>query len=379
MNRAFSLYLDILRLTGAVMVLLAHWAFPRFTGEDHLWMRRHDLGGDGVVIFFVLSGLLIAFAANARRDEGAAMFAADRFSRLWSVSIPVIILGIAMDMLGQPYNPDIYAASRYEGGIDPQAIFAATFFLNQIWFVDIAPGANAPYWSLGYEAWYYAIFAGFFFAPRYWRWWIAGALALIAGPKILLLIPSWLMGVGVWHLISSGRLTQLTRERALLLTLLPLMVYWMAHTQFWHANLTLLTQNWLGIEAMRSLGPSDTFIWATILGILMSVHLAGVYALCNSETVKDKPTPKRLTAAVQWLAGGSFALYLMHFPVLNLIGAVLPGETTEIWRQAVLLIAAVAVSYGVAEVTERRRPGLRRAMRNFVKEKGRRNAKAATP
>mgnify|MGYP003650489555 CR=1 FL=1 len=70
MSRSFSLYLDVLRLVAALAVVLAHWAFPRFTNGDHMWMRRHDLGGDGVSVFFVLSGLLIAYAAQKRANEG---------------------------------------------------------------------------------------------------------------------------------------------------------------------------------------------------------------------------------------------------------------------------------------------------------------------
>lgn len=47
MERRFSLYLDGLRLLGALLVLFAHWVFPRFTDTEHMWMRHHDLGGGG--------------------------------------------------------------------------------------------------------------------------------------------------------------------------------------------------------------------------------------------------------------------------------------------------------------------------------------------
>ena len=35
---------------------------------------------------------------------------------------------------------------------------AAATFTNEIWFSSIRPFSNGPFWSLGYEAWYYAIF-----------------------------------------------------------------------------------------------------------------------------------------------------------------------------------------------------------------------------
>ncbi len=365
MGRQFSLYLDVLRLLGATMVLMAHWAFPRFTGTDHAWMRQHDLGGDGVVLFFVLSGFFIAFTADKRQDEGPRLFAADRLSRLWSVALPILVIGIFLDWVGQAQDPAIYAYSGYDGELSAIDLITGATFTNQIWFVDISPGANSPYWSLGYEAWYYAIFAGFFFAPRAWRWLVAGGLALIAGPKILLLAPSWLLGVWLWSAISSGRLANLSRRSALLLAVAPMAIYLIAHSGFWHLRLSLATYDLIGETWYFRLGASGTFVWAALLGVLVTVHLVGVFALLNNHAEPDY-RDGRWAASVRWLAGGSFALYLVHYPMLNFLGAILPGDELDLWRQAALLFGAIAVSYMVAELTERRRPVLRAWLRSVA-------------
>ncbi|MEM7638223.1 MAG: acyltransferase [Pseudomonadota bacterium] len=375
MRSMFSLYLDVLRLLGAIMVVLAHWAFPRFTGSDHMWARQHDLGGDGVVIFFVLSGLLIAYTAEKRAAEGASLFAADRLSRLWSVALPALILCYVLDLVGQAAAPDIYAIVGYDGGVSWQSLLAGATFTNEIWFFSSQPGSNGPYWSLGYEAWYYAIFAGFFFAPKRWKWWLAGALALIAGPKIWLLAPSWLLGVVVWQLIKSGRLDVLSRQTGWILTLAPLFLYVMLHAQSFHWLLRAQTETLIGEAGMLMIGPSDTFAWAAILGVLTSMHILGVSMLMRKTS--DAPASIPFERSIRWLAGGSFALYLIHFPVMHFLTAHLPGSVDDAWRQAALLILPCLAAYLFAEVTERRRPALRTWMRNLALNANRRHKSVA--
>lgn len=371
MNQRLSLYLDVLRLLGAVMVVLAHWAFPRFTGMDHMWMRQHDLGGDGVVIFFVLSGLLISYTAENRQSEGPSLFAADRLSRLWSVAIPALVLCYILDVFGQTAAPDIYAVVGYEGGVSWQSLLSGVTFTNELWFLSFQPGSNGPYWSLGYEAWYYAIFAGFFFAPKRWKWWLAGTLALVAGPKIWLLAPSWLFGVGVWRMIDSGRLKTLSRPTAITLAFVPIVLYLMLHAQSFHWLLRGQTEAILGSTVMGMIGPSDTFAWAAILGVLTSLHILGMSALLQDKDTATTQNP--FEPAIRWLTGGSFALYLVHFPVMHFAAAYLPGGVDTAWRQAALLAVPCLVAYLFAELTERRRPALRRLLRNIATKANRRH------
>ena len=337
-------------------------------------MRQHDLGGDGVVIFFVLSGLLIAFAADNRREEGPALFAADRLSRLWSVAIPALLFCYLLDLIGQGIAPEIYAAVGYQGGVAWPSLLTGLTFTNEIWFASLQPGSNGPYWSLGYEAWYYAIFAGFFFAPRGWRWALAGALALAAGPKILLLAPSWILGVAVWRLIKSGRLNRLSRPMALTLAVFPVCMYVWLHSQSAHWALYAQTEALLGATWMSKLGFSDTFLWSAVLGVLTSVHILGMAALLAARQPNKEPTFEPL---LRWLAGGSFALYLVHFPVMHFVGALLPGDVMTGWRQALLIIVPCLVAYLFAEASERRRPALRKWMRDRVQRKSRHHKSAA--
>ena len=114
------------------------------------------------------------------------------------------------------------------------------------------PGSNGPWWSLGYEAWYYAIFALMFFTNGRKRWLFAGAAMLVAGPKIWLLMPSWLMGVWVWRQIKLGEPANFSRAVALALTLVPLCIYVLAHQALLHLHLLSLDKNHSGRRSCPS-------------------------------------------------------------------------------------------------------------------------------
>jgi peptidoglycan/LPS O-acetylase OafA/YrhL len=366
MSRAFSIYLDLLRLGAALMVVFSHWVFfPVFTGTDYASIRSHDLGGDGVVIFFVLSGLLIAFAAEKRKSEGPMLFGADRLSRLWSVALPALVFCYSLDVIGFRIDPAIYAGVGYQGDVSINGLLANATFTNQLWFSNVQPGSNGPYWSLGYEAWYYAIFAAWFFTSGKWRYALTGLLAFLAGPKILLLAPSWVLGLFVWNQIKSGKVEMLGRRNSQLLAIIPVALYAVAHGFGLHTILLDLTTAALGETMMWRLGFSDTFLWALVLGPLVAAHIYGVAGWLGNKD--DVPSwVDRSEPAVRWLAGGSFALYLIHFPVMHFSAAILPGEASEIWRQALVFIIPCAVAYVFAEVSERRRPALRNWLRDIL-------------
>lgn len=70
MTRGFSIYLDAIRFLAALLVLFSHLAYPRYSGGDLGWMRRFNLGSDAAIVFFVLSGLVIAHTTGAKNRTG---------------------------------------------------------------------------------------------------------------------------------------------------------------------------------------------------------------------------------------------------------------------------------------------------------------------
>ncbi|HEY7576230.1 MAG TPA: acyltransferase family protein, partial [Acetobacteraceae bacterium] len=209
MPHHLSLYLDLVRFAAAVVVLLSHAWLVLFPGYPLHWP-----GPAAVIVFFVLSGFVIAYVTD-EKDRTLADYTLDRVSRLWSVALPALGFGM---ILGHFAGQSVFSPEPTWPGAGWRTA-ANTVFLGQTWFLDLAPPLNGPFWSLNYEAWYYAIFGAWTYLPRPFRVLTAVVLATIAGPKILLLMPCWLLGVVLYRSLWRWQLPERT---ALLLWLFSL-------------------------------------------------------------------------------------------------------------------------------------------------------------
>src|SRR5260221_2866461 len=171
MNRSLSLYLDFVRVCAALIVALHHAALFKF--GTLLPNAFVSTGTDPVVVFFVLSGFVIAYTAEAK-DKTATDYGLHRLARLYSVMLPAVALTFALDALGWQMFPALYAdhwtdpatVSNLDRPPSLQALLTV-FFVNQVWSIDAWPGTNSPFWSMGYEAPYYLLFA-FYYYGRGW-------------------------------------------------------------------------------------------------------------------------------------------------------------------------------------------------------------------
>ena len=171
MNKPFSIYLDLVRFAAACLVYLYH-SNQRLLTTDIL--PASNFGHGSVIIFFVLSGFVIAYIADTREKRFSA-FTASRISRIYSVAFPAVLLTIALDAAGRHLYPALY-----EYPFDNFFVrgLASIFLLNEVWFVSITSFSNVPYWSICYEMWYYVAFGMLTFCLdarhssrfRYWRW-----------------------------------------------------------------------------------------------------------------------------------------------------------------------------------------------------------------
>ena len=67
MNRQFSLYLDLVRFSGALLIFVARASLTRLTGG--LFWQIHNLDVDAVVVFFAQSGFVIAYVTDDRERD----------------------------------------------------------------------------------------------------------------------------------------------------------------------------------------------------------------------------------------------------------------------------------------------------------------------
>jgi peptidoglycan/LPS O-acetylase OafA/YrhL len=367
LSPGFSTWLNLLRAGAAVLVLLSHWAYPRFTEGRWLAIRDWNLGSDAVVLFFVLSGLVIAFAA-AEKDRGPGAFLFARATRLWSVALPALLVTFAADRLGAALAPAAYDGWWYAPQSLGVMLAAGLSFANEWGGLGLRLGTNGPWWSLSYEVAYYLLFAAALWLTGWWRAVVLVLGLTLAGLPVLLLKPCWLMGVARYRALARG-IALPSGARAWGLALLPLSLYIVAQVIGLPAFLAALTEGALGPDYRLLLRFSDEVLWNTMLAAGVTAHLWGMAGLLRDAALA------RLARPAAWLAGGSFSLYLVHYPLLQLADAVLP-EAGGVLRDAGLLALVTALCLVFAAVFERTLPAQRRALRRLYRPSAR--ASAAT-
>jgi peptidoglycan/LPS O-acetylase OafA/YrhL len=350
MHRATSTYLDLLRFAAAATVFAVH-AYPsRLTGGvPGLW-RLGNLGNDAVMVFFVLSGFVIAHVVH-ERERTPKVYAISRLARLYSVVVPAIALTIVADVVGTRLAPALYGANWYAADNPLWRIVANLTFVNELWFSSVRLFSNVPFWSLGYEFWYYLFFCVAVFSAGWSRVVALAALALVMGPKILLLLPVWLLGVLAYRATQAQALSVRT---GLLLTVASLLGYVAFRLVDGPRHLDGITNRWLGSEAVAALGYSKWFLSSYLIGTLVALHLVGIAAI-SPWLARKLPG-----GAIRYLASFTFALYLFHYPLLHVYAAWLEHAGLSGYRGAIVIPATLLTVWLLAQLTERRKATVRR-------------------
>lgn len=352
MTRGLSIWLDALRVWATIVVVISHVAYPRFTRGDYIFIRELNLGSDGVIVFFVISGMVIAYAAG--RDKKLSTYAFNRITRLLSVLLPALLLTFLFDQIGKSVGPAAYDNYFYNPAPLCELLLRGLTMSNEWGSLDrIRLGSNGPLWSLSYEAAYYMLFAAAFFLSGVRRVAILIIITLIVGPRILLLMPAWLMGVWLWRWVVSGGPDRLSLGKARLFA--------------WGGPIFYVLCLWAGIPEILeqqtgaffepqnhfvTLAFSDEFIWNGLLGGMTAVHIMGMAHLLNAY----KPNHPH----IRWWAKASFSIYVTHYPALHLIDALFPAETLA--RDGVLLVGSIMVGLVFAYIFERRITGFRKCV-----------------
>jgi len=349
MTKGLSVYLDIVRFVAACLVYLYH-SNQRFLITDPLPWSTY--GHSAVIVFFVLSGFVIAYV-TAEKENTWTKYSASRISRVYSVALPAVILTLVLDTAGRAIMPAIYEGYPY----DQFAIrsLASLMFANEVWFISITSFSNVPYWSICYEMWYYVAFGFLVFLPRRIGVTATVIAACLLGPKIVLLAPLWALGVVVYRWQAprgwSPRLSWLLFLSSTLLIVLY-------HAFDVSGSLTTWLAHALGAELHRNLTFSKFFPGDYLLGILVATNFM---AARNVAPAFEAPLA-RIARPVQAVASYTFTLYLLHQPLFLFWGAVIGGnpKTPAYWL-ATTAMMAVSV-YVIGYFTENKRAGIRRAL-----------------
>lgn len=352
MPKALSVYLDLLRFSAALVVFIFHANYDRFTGGLPILWRIAGLGNDAVMVFFVLSGFVIAYVSVSRERTASAYFAA-RLARLWSVGITAIILTIVLDNIGAKLSPAMYDGWWFVDSKPILRTLANLLFVNEIWFWSIRPFSNGPYWSIGYEFWYYVIFGATLFLKGIKRVACLCLLIIFIGPKILLLLPVWLAGVWAFRTKLAGAMSTRTAAYLFVFTVASYMALRLSGaTDFLDETI----RNAVGQSfASERLKWSRHFLSSYCIGILIAFNFVASRALFVRMPTLSIPCDGVIT----YLAGFTFSLYLFHYPLLQFFAAIADFFSITSYKPIMVISGTLAVVWLLGSWAERQKAPLK--------------------
>lgn len=324
--------LDLVRGMSALLVMLGHLRGFVFLDYDEVradgvlvksFYFATGLGHQAVMVFFVLSGYFVGGSVLSGLSKGSftwQCYAKTRLVRLWVVLIPALLLTLGVDSLGQYWNPAAYVGGlneRFMSG--PTNAVPATHdwvtLLGNLLFVQTVNvpvfGTNGPLWSLANEFWYYVMFPLIAVSMARFSG-VRGKLFAMVQAILFVLIASWLPnGILTGGLIwLSGAAVWLLLER------------------------TRNSGHWAGV---RFIGFFVGWPWRLLGGLSFLGTLAGskmdhwygsdgavgcMFALWMLSLPGGGRLPRRVDRLVKGLSEISYTLYVVHFPLLFFVAAV---------------------------------------------------------
>ena len=322
-----STVLDVIRWVAALAVVLTHLNDQLFLSLQETPAESHTLafmawkfisasGNEAVIVFFVISGYLVGGAALAEflknGDLQLSRYLLRRGARLYTVLIPALVIGAALDIIGSQLSggSSVYASTLHHLSVTG---FLGNLVFMQTLFVETF-GSNDALWSLTYEFFYYLVCGLFLYALSKNRSPLQrGALLLLLGgiawlifPKILLFGTLWLLGMAI-------RVMPLRRTLPLPIAIGQFLVILVAIRLFfeweWHAQLLAH----YAVSALAALS------FAVLVASLQARPMHDSHAM---PALVRHPFNK-------FAADFSYTLYATHFPFIMFVIAA--SETLFGW------------------------------------------------
>jgi peptidoglycan/LPS O-acetylase OafA/YrhL len=292
--------------------------------------------------FLRASGFVIAYSTLSKQVSPLDYFAA-RFTRICSVAVPVVLLAFACAAL---------VARLYGPGLAPDYVLQKAYiymplhllFMGDLWSISEEPPWLPPYWSLGYEVWYYVLF-GVLYYLRGARQALAAALVLaVIGYKLWLLFPVWAAGVLLYKWLERHTISQSAARIGWLASTLLLIAYNLSDLE--HLLRALAVSLWP--YPHLPLGSAERVLADYLVGILVVANFAcaryAAFAMLE-----------RFSARIRSLAFFTFPLYLAHSLVLGIWRAFHPHQTGRILDLVLVTVIAVAFTWVLGHGAERLR------------------------
>ncbi|MFE4516975.1 acyltransferase family protein [Kitasatospora sp. NPDC056783] len=364
-----------MRFIAAFAVLVSHLT-GQFFGSIHpgLPYLSTTLGPVGVAFFFILSGFILTWVHDPR--DTAVLFWRRRLVKIFpnhltTFAATVVLMAVAgVPIMVINTLPPLFLVEPWIPNFD--ALGGLT-------------GINVPSWTLGCELVFYFAFPWLIRViarippSRLWSWTIGTALAVVAVPFVAQLLPA--------HPATSWD-PEVAQFRSWFAYSLPF-------TRMLEFVLGILTARIVLSGRWIRLGMAPAFL-LTIAFVVLQSRLPGIFHLCAGPTafalalviaagaaadVRAARTPFSGRVMV-WLGEVSFALYLVHYLVIQygpIDGAHATSQTpiaspatrlTHILLTVAISLVLAAVLYTVVE---------RPAVRRFSRPRGRPRGRSAAP
>ncbi|MDX1915691.1 MAG: acyltransferase family protein [Methylophilus sp.] len=205
---------NFLRWSCALLVVCNHIdmymsSFSLVNAKSSLFGYIGMHGHSAVMVFFILSGYLVAYACEKNCMTKASYkfedYFLDRWSRIYSVLLMAIAITAIIDIAGSTFspiydNPQLIPQDKYI-----VRLLVNVFSLQGIQGHRIQFGSNPALWSIGYEFIYYMIFGLFYFRKTLFKQrWLCYVLIvmilIISGWSIAIYSLIWLMGVFAYYI-----------------------------------------------------------------------------------------------------------------------------------------------------------------------------------
>ncbi len=304
MNNTFSILLDVVRFVAALLVFIHH--SEQILKVGYL-SPLASFGHDAVILFFILSGFVIGYVSKYKEID-LRSYAIARVARIYSVAVPSLVLVYGLNLLGSNYFPDVY--SQFEVSNWPEVLVSSLVFLNQSHWWTISVPTNGPYWSICYEVWYYLLFGVAFYIKGFIKYLLLAATIFSAGVKIVLLMPIWLLGFGLFKYHGSIKTSKLA---GIIMILVALVLYAALRYTNYDDVLFRLSASIFGGEdkANQLLGYSKRFVPDYLIAVIFSMLFVGIYFV--KDIFHFKEYQQRV---IKLFSSYTFSLYLYHYPIL---------------------------------------------------------------
>jgi len=350
-----STYLDFIRGISAIIVVLSHLRNTFFVTitESHLnnifvklFYAITGLGHQAVVVFFVLSGYLIATSIfNLIQAKWSwEKYLTNRLVRLFVVLIPALFLTYILDY--STINFLHNAVDKIQNRLSIGTFLGNLFFLQGIFVPTF--GSNDPLWSLSYEFWYYMIFPCLLMVlfskkiiVKLAYLCISFLLLWFIGLKMQIYFLIWLMGAIIVILPKLKITNHIIIKIFKTISVLALIVA-------------------CGVSRMATIGVSTISIQLDmVIGVILTFL---IYQLLHYPNNKPKSSDgfKIFKKSSQIISGFSYTIYLLHMPIIifaySLVSkfgfSKLQFSITNVLIFILMLLGIIGISYSVSLFTE---------------------------